>query len=66
MAMPKPANTRIRSGRVRRILVIVVPSVCELDLVSPLQVFSDANRLARQTVYSIQVVTTGKGLGGCR
>jgi transcriptional regulator GlxA family with amidase domain len=62
MAVLKPANTRIRSGRMRRILVIVVPPVDELDMVGPLQVFSAANRLAKQTVYSIEVVTTGKGL----
>ena len=60
--MPKPAEARIRSRRARCILVIVVPPVDELDLVGPLQVFSAANRLAGQTVYSIQVVTTGRGL----
>jgi transcriptional regulator GlxA family with amidase domain len=43
-------------------LVIVVPPVDELDLVGPLQVFSAANRLARRTVYSIEVVTTGADL----
>ena len=43
-------------------LVIVVPPVDELDLVGPLQVFSAASRLARRTVYSIEVATTGGDL----
>jgi transcriptional regulator GlxA family with amidase domain len=60
MAMPKPAS-RTRSRRAR-ILIIVVPPLGEPALVAPLQVFSAANRLAKQTVYSIQVVTTGGGL----
>src|SRR5579859_6286791 len=58
--MTKSAQSR--TARASRVLVIVVPPVDELDLVSPLQVFSAANRLAGRTVYSIQVVTTGKEL----
>jgi hypothetical protein len=58
------AETRGTSARdifvcARDIFVIVVPPV---DLVGPLQVFSAANRLARQTIYSVQVVTTGREL----
>jgi transcriptional regulator GlxA family with amidase domain len=60
--MANRVNARIRSGRERRILVIAVPPVDELDLVGPLHVFSAVNRLAGQAVYSMQVVTTGKGL----
>jgi transcriptional regulator GlxA family with amidase domain len=60
--MANRVNARIRSGRARRILVIAVPPVDELDLVGPLHVFSAVNRLAGQAVYSMQVVTTGKGL----
>ena len=46
----------------RRITVVVVPPVEELDLVGPLQVFSSVNRLAAQEVYSIEVVTTARQL----
>lgn len=62
MVMAKPTKAHIQRGGARRILVIAVPPVDELDLVGPLQVFSAVNRLARETIYSIQVVTTGSGL----
>jgi len=42
----------------RRIVVVVVPPVDELDLVGPLQVWSSVNRLAGRPVYSIEVVTS--------
>jgi transcriptional regulator GlxA family with amidase domain len=45
-----------------RIIVLVVPPVDELDLVGPLQVFGSVNRLAGQTIYSIEVVTNAKPL----
>jgi transcriptional regulator GlxA family with amidase domain len=53
----------------RRIVVVVVPPVDELDLVGPLQVFNSVNRLAGRTIYTIEVVTssdnlTVKGEGG--
>jgi transcriptional regulator GlxA family with amidase domain len=41
----------------RRIVVVVVPPVDELDLVGPLQVFNSVNRLAGRPVYTIEVVT---------
>jgi transcriptional regulator GlxA family with amidase domain len=41
----------------RRIVVVVVPPVDELDLVGPLQVFNSVNRLAGRTIYAIEVVT---------
>ena len=41
----------------RRIIVVVVPPVDELDLVGPLQVFNAVNRLAGRTIYAIEVVT---------
>src|SRR6516164_69084 len=44
-----------RSGR--RIVVVVVPPVDELDLVGPLQVFNSVNRLAGRKIYDIEVVT---------
>src|SRR5262245_52135809 len=46
----------------RRIVVVVVPPVDELDLVGPLQVFNSVNRLAGRTIYSIEVVTNASRL----
>ena len=46
----------------RRIVVVVVPPVDELDLVGPLQVFNSVNRLAGRTIYSIEVFTTSEQL----
>jgi transcriptional regulator GlxA family with amidase domain len=53
----------------RRIIVVVVPPVDELDLVGPLQVFNSVNRLAGRPIYAIEVVTnvdrlTVEGEGG--
>jgi transcriptional regulator GlxA family with amidase domain len=44
----------------RRIIVVVVPPVDELDLVGPLQVFNSVNRLAGRKIYAIEVVTNSK------
>jgi len=41
----------------RRIVVVVVPRVDELDLVGPLQVFNSVNRLAGRNIYAIEVAT---------
>jgi len=46
----------------RRIVVVAVPPVDELDLVGPLQVFQSVNRLAGRTIYAIEVATSGDGL----
>jgi transcriptional regulator GlxA family with amidase domain len=46
----------------RRIIVVVVPPVDELDLVGPLQVFHSVNRLAGRTIYAMEIVTNGDGL----
>lgn len=56
MASPsrKPAS--------RRIAVVVVPPVDELDLVGPLQVFNSVNRLAGRTIYTIEVATNADRL----
>jgi transcriptional regulator GlxA family with amidase domain len=53
----------------RRIIVVVIPPVDELDLVGPLQVFHSVNRLAGRKIYAIEVVTnadsmTVEGEGG--
>ena len=46
----------------RRIIVVVVPPVDELDLVGPLQVFNSVNRLAGRKIYAIEVVTNSDRL----
>jgi transcriptional regulator GlxA family with amidase domain len=46
----------------RRIIVVVVPPVDELDLVGPLQVFNSVNRLAGRSIYTIEVVTNADRL----
>jgi transcriptional regulator GlxA family with amidase domain len=51
-----------RRSNGRRIVVVVVPPVDELDLVGPLQVFNSVNRLAGRAIYTIEVVTSGTGL----
>jgi transcriptional regulator GlxA family with amidase domain len=66
-ANKNPDVRRHSSGR--RIIVVVVPPVDELDLVGPLQVFNSVNRLAGRKIYAIEVVTnadcmTVEGEGG--
>jgi len=72
---PKAGSVRHRTTRVRRaassrrIIVVIVSPVDELDLVGPLQVFNSVNRLAGRPIYSIEVVTnadrlTVEGEGG--
>jgi transcriptional regulator GlxA family with amidase domain len=54
---------RSTSGHMtRRIIVVVVPPVDELDLVGPLQVFNSINRLAGREIYEIEVVTNSERL----
>jgi|SRR5690348_453134 len=64
--MPSPINRVVQHRSTlhkrRRIIVVVIPPVEELDLVGPLQVFSSVNRLACQAIYSIEVVTNSKQL----
>ena len=48
--------------RARRIVIVVVPPIEELDLVAPLQVFGAANRLSERKVYSLEIATNGKEL----
>ena len=59
-ASKKTGLRRQPSGR--RIIVVVVPPVDELDLVGPLQVFNSVNRLAGRSIYSIEVVTNADRL----
>src|SRR4026207_70064 len=51
-----------RPSHGRRIVVVIVPPVDELDLVGPLQVFNSVNRLAGRTIYTIEVVTNADRL----
>jgi transcriptional regulator GlxA family with amidase domain len=53
--LKKPGSGRHPSSR--RIIVVIVPPVDELDLVGPLQVFNAVNRLAGRSIYSIEIVT---------
>src|SRR5690242_4495995 len=53
---------KVSQAAARRVLVVVVPPVDELDLVGPLQVFSAVNRLAARPIYAIDVVTTAENL----
>jgi transcriptional regulator GlxA family with amidase domain len=46
----------------KRIIVIVVPPVDELDLVGPLKVLGAANRLSVKPIYQVEVVTNRKDL----
>jgi transcriptional regulator GlxA family with amidase domain len=66
LAMSKPGSTVSPRGSARlkrrRIIVVVVPPIDELDLVGPIQVFSAANRLLGKTVYDVEIVTNGKEL----
>jgi len=55
-------SLRRKAASNRRVVVLVVPPVEELDLVGPIQVFSAANRLAGKPVYSIEIATNGKDL----
>lgn len=51
-----------RTAWSRRIVVVAVPPVDELDLVGPMQVFNSVNRLAGRTIYTMEVVTAASGL----
>jgi transcriptional regulator GlxA family with amidase domain len=51
-----------RPASSRRIVVVVVPPIDELDLVGPLQVFNSVNRLAGTALYTIEVVTSADRL----
>jgi transcriptional regulator GlxA family with amidase domain len=62
MALPSRKAAARRPDIARRIVVIVVPPVDELDLVGPLQVFNSVNRLAGRTIYTIDVVTNADDL----
>jgi transcriptional regulator GlxA family with amidase domain len=62
MAAALKKHSLPRQPASRRIVVVVVPPVDELDLVGPLQVFNSVNRLAGRTIYTIEVVTNSERL----
>jgi transcriptional regulator GlxA family with amidase domain len=64
MAMSGKQKGTIRKAAAgkRRIVVVAVPPVDELDLVGPLQVFGSVNRLTGGAVYSIELVTSANSL----
>src|ERR1043166_4046315 len=51
-----------RHASSRRLVVVAVPPIDELDLVGPLQVFNSVNRLAGRTLYTVEVVTSADRL----
>ncbi|MBI1963083.1 MAG: AraC family transcriptional regulator [Candidatus Rokubacteria bacterium] len=55
-------GVKMSAGMGKRIVLLVVPPVDELDLVGPVEVFGTANRLLRggRTPYAIEVVTTAR------
>ena len=57
MPVTRKDSAAVRESSGRRIIVVVVPPVDELDLVGPLQVFNSVNRLAGRKIYDIEVVT---------
>src|SRR5262245_51070968 len=62
MATASKKSAARRNDAPRRIVVVAVPPVDELDLVGPMQVFNSVNRLAGAAVYTIEVATTASGL----
>src|SRR5262245_2195210 len=62
MNKTRKEDTQGRRLSKRRIVVLVVPPVEELDLVGPMQVLSAANRLSGKKVYSIEIVTNARDL----
>src|SRR6516162_2226968 len=62
MVVTKRNAVVARDSSGRRIIVVVVPPVDELDLVGPLQVFNSVTRLASRNIYEIEVVTNTDSL----
>jgi transcriptional regulator GlxA family with amidase domain len=58
MATSRRKSGLLRQPVSRRIIVVVVPPVDELDLVGPLQVFNSVNRLAGRNIYTVEIATS--------
>jgi transcriptional regulator GlxA family with amidase domain len=52
----------ISRAKKRRVVVVAVPPVDELDLVVPMHVFGAANRLSGRKIYSLEIATITKEL----
>lgn len=52
----------MNEAKPKRILLVMVPPVDEMDLVGPAKVLGAANRLSPKPVYDVQLVTTGDDL----
>ncbi len=59
MTQPASMHDEFMSSKARRIVLIAIPPVEELDLVAPVQVFGTANRLIHpgKPVYQIEIAT---------
>jgi transcriptional regulator GlxA family with amidase domain len=64
MSVPAKKRKMEKAGATRRIVVLVVPPVEELDVVGPWEVFATANNAVRgkSRPYEIEMVTTGRAL----
>jgi len=62
MTIPAKKSGARSQSLSRRIIVVVVPPVDELDLVGPLQVFNSVNRLTGRSIYAVEVVTNADRL----
>jgi transcriptional regulator GlxA family with amidase domain len=61
-AIRHSANGEAMPLKQRRIIVLALPPVEELDLVGPIQVLSAANRLAGKSIYVVELVTNQRNL----
>jgi transcriptional regulator GlxA family with amidase domain len=62
MTSQEKRRTNSHAKAKRRIVVVVVPPIEELDLVGPMQVFGAANRLSGRKIYALEIATTGREL----
>src|SRR5262245_60474167 len=62
MASASRKSAPDRSSASRRVVVVLVPPIDELDLVGPLEVFKSVNRLAGRAIYTVEVVTSADRL----
>lgn len=64
--MPAPSDESLHAMKPtpkrRRVVVLAVPPVEELDLVGPMEVFATANRLIARDAYRVEVVTNTRDL----
>ena len=62
LAIHHSANGEAVPLKLRRIIVLALPPVEELDLIGPIQVLSAANRLAGKSIYVVELVTNERNL----